>query len=102
MKKILLISLALVAGCCQTNRANLSKLEVGMSKEQVLDIMGKPRRTEASEKMEVLLYQTEMNYTPHNTFEKVETPLLFEDGKLIGWGRSFWDDHIKKYELRIR
>ena len=30
------------------------------------------------------------------------TPLVFDDGKLIGWGSSFLEVNIQKYEIRIR
>lgn len=30
------------------------------------------------------------------------TPLIFDNGKLIGWGWSFLQDNIQKYEIRVR
>ena len=30
------------------------------------------------------------------------TPLIFDNGKLIGWGWSFLQDNINKYEIRMR
>ncbi len=30
------------------------------------------------------------------------TPLIFDNGKLIGWGWSFLQDNISKYEIRLR
>ena len=30
------------------------------------------------------------------------TPLVFDDGKLIGWDSGFLEVNIQKYEIRIR
>lgn len=30
------------------------------------------------------------------------TPLVFDNGILVGWGRNFLQDNINKYEFRIR
>ncbi len=30
------------------------------------------------------------------------TPVVFDDGKLIGWGSDFLQVKIQKYEIRIR
>lgn len=30
------------------------------------------------------------------------TPLVFDDGKLMGWGSGFLEVDIQKYEIRIR
>ena len=30
------------------------------------------------------------------------TPLVFEEGTLVGWGSNFVDGNIKKYRLRVK
>lgn len=116
----------LVAGCTSSldrvrtaNRRNLLKLSVGMTKEQALAIMGNksgggrfgeptvnsPYKSEilqGKEKtFEVLYYYTDIKsviYTanPATITDDELTPLVFDNGKLIGWGASFLDSNINK------
>ena len=89
MKKLLLVlvCLLLIAGCNprKAARANLLKLQIGMNKGQVLEIMGKPVLTEASNKREIWYYITgKRGHGPFTT--GTNTPLLIVDNKLVGWG----------------
>ena len=89
----------LVAGCDAINRGNLNKLEVGMSKEQVTTIMGKPYQREVSGEREYWLYETERR-ARYYTNEYL-TPIVFEGGKLVGWGRNYWVEKEKKFDVKI-
>ena len=62
MKKFILLSLAVILSGCgeEQNRKNLNLLEVGMTKVQVLEIMGEPYRREAQDNNEWLLYPTKL------------------------------------------
>jgi len=121
----------LAAGCSSSldrvrtaNRRNLLKLSVGMTKEQATAIMGhksgggrfgeptvnSPYKSEilqGKEKtFEVLYYYTDIKsvvYTanPATITDDELTPLVFDNGKLIGWGTSFLED-IKKYKIGNR
>ena len=116
----------LVAGCTSSldrvrtaNRRNLLKLSVGMTKEQALAIMGNksgggrfgepkvnsPYKSEILQEkektFEVLYYYTDIKssiYTanPATITDDELTPLVFDNGKLIGWGASFLDSNINK------
>jgi hypothetical protein len=115
----------LIAGCTSSldrvrtaNRRNLLKLSVGMTKEQALAIMGhksgggrfgeptvnSPYKNEIlpgkDKTFEVLYYYTDIEsnvYTanPATIPANELTPLVFDNGKLIGWGADFLED-IKK------
>ena len=104
MKQILLMIVAVaLVGCAVTpgydnaaNNANTAKLSIGMTKAQVLDIMGQAAmnesyKTKSGGVMEFLMYA--------NTFPQRRdshwTPICIIDGKLEGWGRNFYDDTIK-------
>ncbi len=129
---IAFVLLVLVTGCGMSlvqirtrNRGNLLKLSVGITKEEMLDIMGtetikandyyhatinNPYRSEIlqgkDKTFEVIYYYTDKkqdDYYFKVTFLDDElTPLVFDDGKLIGWGWSFMQESIQKYELRLR
>ncbi len=85
------------------NRNNLNKLEVGMSKSEVRNIMGKPYQREASEQCEWWFYRTNVR---EELFDAVRvesdyTPLAFENNCLVGWGRNFYIDRTKRYDVKI-
>ncbi len=121
MKKVILISLLAITltGCVSSlektrtrNRENILKLSVGMTKRQVIEIMGtktaggrfgetrvnNPYKSEIilpkTKQYEVLYYYTDLDsaiYSANPSFitDKDLTPLLFDDGILIGWGKEF-------------
>ncbi len=103
------------------NRENLSKLSVGMSHSKALTIMGRnpvtlkcpdaasrrtreatianPYRTEvlpvADKKLEVVYYAIDIN-NDCTVSEDGLMPLVFEDHKLIGWGKDFLESAKNK------
>jgi len=131
---VLLLAVALAA--CATsgsfranNRMNLLKLSNGMTKPQVLEIMGvgeakvccpihtvtNPHRSEAYQAggaaWEILFYYTDKKTETFNTpagsnagviQDDELVPLVFRDGKLDGWGWSYWNDVVQRYEIRVR
>lgn len=91
-----------------TNQSNLSKLAVGMSKDDVIKTMGtnnaetkdglapNPWTTETFSgkdggKYEVLYYLTRKNppFTPLGKF--LTTPVVLKNGKVSGWGNDALD-----------
>jgi len=105
------------------NRQNLLKLTVGMEKTEALKIMGNARAGgEAGEPtvnspykneimqgedktFEVVYYYTDIKNTLYSTVLTVNdgelTPLVFDQGKLIGWGRQFLKVNMKKYGINL-
>lgn len=93
-------------------------LSPGMSKGDVLNTMGtetitttadtitNPYRTElyraGGHVFELLLYYTDIKARDGAITDDELTPLIIKDGKLDGWGWSYWDDVVSKYEIRVR
>ena len=93
------------------NRGHLQKLSVGMTREQAMAIMGtrtfrdddnddfivpNPYRSESYQAVdgtvyELLSYYTDLNKRDSKLSKDETTPLIFENGKLIGWGWVFVD-----------
>ena len=100
MKKLWLLGIcaAVLAGCnsvnpykvAESNVANAKQLRVGMTKAQVLKIMGEPVRNESFNQPDVWFYYFETNWLDGFVTEDECFPLLFKDGKLLGWGNSFY------------
>lgn len=107
MSRIILpiLTILLLAGCegtvdktreeAQRNRAAIFSLNVGMTKDQVLKTMGKPRKKETraieDKTIEFWMYLTDGWTIEGSSLQDSRlTPLAFENEKLIGWGRSFY------------
>jgi hypothetical protein len=95
-----------------TNRDNLARLSVGMPKSQVLRMMGtrsvetelmairNPYKVETltgdGKTYEIVFYYTDINKTDGTITDDELTPLVFEAGKLIGWGWSFLNQNVSQ------
>ena len=112
------------------NREGLLKLSVGMTKEEAINIMPKEKRTvipfegpytgligrgltvnnpyrseilQGKDKtFEVIYYVTDIKTSENVITDDDLTPLVFDNGRLIGWGWSFLNENVRKYEIRIR
>ena len=115
---------AFVSGCVglsqirADNRQKLNGLSVGLTKQEILNIMGtktvqaqgsvitNPYRTEMHQTnglvFEVLFYYTDIQKQDGAITDDELTPLIIKDGKLDGWGWSYWNNLINKYEIRVR
>ena len=92
--------LAAGAGGCSTpwetakkNVENSRNLRVGMTKNEVLEVMGEPIRDEKFCDPNLWFYYVEMVWGDGLVTPEECLPLVFEDGKLIGWGNDFYLDH---------
>ncbi|QSX31057.1 DUF3192 domain-containing protein [Shewanella cyperi] len=76
----------------QQNRENLARLDLGMSKDQVLTLMGKADFNEAyvkeGKQIQVLFYRTQRTDQDGNTTKDECTPVVISDNKLVGWGST--------------
>ena len=115
------------------NRQNLVRLNLGMTKQEVLKLMGTESKTDhyanheqvtvtnpyrnetyqvGGNVLEVLYYYTDKKHTtevgpygysqPTQITDDELTPILLENGKVIGWGSSALGDAVQKYEIRVR
>jgi hypothetical protein len=111
MKYVLYAMIAIVAVGCSSieinmrvdkNNANMANLSIGMTKAQVIEVMGPAGKTEGYATksggfMEFLFYRSAVHhgYEDGPIGDKHWTPVCLIDGKLKGWGRNFYDDTIK-------
>jgi outer membrane protein assembly factor BamE (lipoprotein component of BamABCDE complex) len=83
------------------NRDRLTNLEVGMSKDRLLAVMGKPYLREAQGEYEWWFYLTDIDIRDNAQNLRVYTPVALKDGKIDGWGRNFYEERAKKYDIKI-
>lgn len=74
------------------NNKKIADLTIGQSFESVRDDMGTPEFNEAFEQSgtsyQVLFYRTDHRRSDGMTTKDECTPLVFENGKLTGWGEK--------------
>ena len=101
------------------NNANLNALKIGQTKAEVVAIMGSADRRDAielksGEMVDICLYRSEAGVATSNEFESIYislsiggesspkekyTPLIFKQDKLVGWGRSFYEQIQSKAKV---
>jgi len=114
MKQIILVLMAalFITGCATmsdrtlvSNSKSLNNLSLGMSKEEVLKIMGtepvtsegqsvdNPYRRDifkgSSNTYEILYYVSDVKINDGSISDNELTPIVLLDGKLVGWGWDF-------------
>lgn len=99
MKKIAVIAmlaiLTIFCGCqfneINRNIENSKQLRVGMTKEQVLAVMGEPLTEEKFTTANLWFYYTSTKWHDGLVSEDECTPLVFQDGILTGWGNEYYN-----------
>lgn len=90
----LLAAAVIMVGLCgcvgSENVENSKQLRIGMTKAQVLKIMGEPLKGETFCTPDVWFYQTQTVWADGLTTEDECIPLVFTDGKLAGWGTVYY------------
>jgi outer membrane protein assembly factor BamE (lipoprotein component of BamABCDE complex) len=86
----------------EDNNKNLLSLSIGMTKEQTIKLMGKPERSEGYRWGSFWLYRTAMTSGVYGTADADFTPIMFDkDAKVVGWGRNFYTEQMKRHSLDI-
>ena len=80
------------------NKVQMSKLELGLQKKQILELLGSPDITEAkrndNKELQVMFYRTQHKKSDGITTEDECTVLLFENNELIAWGESAYKSFV--------
>ncbi len=78
------------------NLENLSRLSVGMTKQEVMDIMGEPLTNEVYHEDNVWHYFTQVKWSDGRITHDECTPVFFDDGRLLGWGWVEFNKHRQR------
>ena len=79
------------------NNQNLKKLEIGMTKQAVIQIMGNPLMGEQfNTSSNIWFYYTDWDWADCVRTKIECTPLVFKDGVLVGIGRVYYRDYIHR------
>ena len=74
-------------------RSKLQDVRVGMTKDQVVDVAGKPLSKELYSTENIWFYYTRPRWYDGLVTQDECTPFLFDDdGVLLGWGNKYFRD----------
>lgn len=77
-------------------------MKIGMSQKQTMELMGEPEKSEGYSWGAAWFYRTAMTGGVYETSDSDFTPIVFDrDGTVVGWGRNFYTDIRKRYEIDI-
>ena len=85
----------------EKNNAKLMNVQIGQSREELIQIMGPPTKREAyqlgnNKVIEFLLYRTAGWDNQHlGDTDAQFTPIAIENQKVVGWGRNYYDSVVR-------
>ena len=85
------------------NLSRLAELRIGMTKNEVVTLMGQPPKTETydiqGKHLEFWLYLTRYD-RPYSAPNPEYTPLAFEGDILASWGMEYYDQALSKVKQK--
>jgi hypothetical protein len=112
MRKIIVFVAVLVLTCACTpafvkTSSDLMRLKGGMAQEEVTAIMGVPTLSELYESADggwisILYYRTEQKQTTLLSAKDECTPVVFVNGKLVGWGERLMASNINLLKVKTK
>ena len=82
------------------NRDNLKKIARGMSKAEVKAIMGEPLWNEVYNQPDLWFYYSDCKWSDGMITSDECTPVIFENGKVTGWGQDYYKNHCRYREWK--
>ncbi|GGD66995.1 DUF3192 domain-containing protein [Lacimicrobium alkaliphilum] len=84
----------------QYNKVQMGKLELGTSRQQIIELMGAPDISEAKQiqdqQIQIMFYRTQHMESDGITTMNECTPLLFENDVLIAWGDGTYQQYTER------
>ena len=104
MKKFLNIALCFgLMGCATTNTQPKPFMEpqFGETKQQLLETLGRPEVIEVYQKPDKTRIEFYI-YTRQYPSSQVKVPVCVINNRVVGWGKSFYEDHVSMEDTRIK
>jgi len=97
-------------GCAHTShqiRKPFIHPQFGMPKRQMVDMFGEPQTIEIYQKqdntrMEVYTYFGTYSSLANGSMPRAKVPVCLMNNKVIGWGKTFYEDHVRQDDIRIK
>jgi hypothetical protein len=97
---IILLSLSLI-GCASVPVKPYTEPRYGMTKLQMIDLLGKPDSIEIYKKSD----QTRVEYYIYvRNYELPEdkVPVCLINNRVVGWGKTYYEDHVSADDTRLK
>jgi hypothetical protein len=75
--------------------------QYGMTKRQLIDMFGKPDSLEIYQKPDKTRIEFDTYVRIFQTSEE-KVPVCLIDNKVVGWGKTFYEDHVSPDYVRIK
>ncbi|MBF0504134.1 MAG: DUF3192 domain-containing protein [Candidatus Omnitrophica bacterium] len=104
-KNFLTIALCLtLLGCADTAnqvKKPFSQPQLGMTKQQLIAALGKPEAVEIYQKSDKTRVEFDIYLRTYQSFSQ-KVPVCLIDNKVVGWGKTFYEDHVSMEDTRIK
>lgn len=85
----------------ERNQKNLAKIRKGMTKQQVLEIMGEPVKGEVYCNDKEFFYYTRQSWMDGMIMRDECTPIVFDDfDRVIGWGYDYHSGILDRKQFK--
>jgi outer membrane protein assembly factor BamE (lipoprotein component of BamABCDE complex) len=105
MRRVLIISLAVIlGGCAHTSKRvenGFIDLQYGMTKERMIALMGRPDTIEIYKKSDESRWEVYF-YVRKYRASQLKVPVGLINNKVVGWGKTYYEDHVSANDIRIR
>jgi hypothetical protein len=93
-----------IIGCSQTSSQIVkpfSEPQYGMTKSQMFDLLGKPGSVEIYKKTDLTRVEFYIYVRKYQSSQE-KVPVCLIDNKVVGWGKSYYEDHVSPDDIRIK
>jgi hypothetical protein len=105
MRNFLIIGLCLSLLGCATSSERIVKPFVepqyGMTKLQMIDLLGKPDSIEIYKKSDQTRVEFYIYVRKYGSSQD-KVPVCLIEQKIVGWGKTFYEDHVSTDDIRIK
>jgi hypothetical protein len=111
MKRLVLcvVVAAFLCSCSAVNKnnENMMSLKLSMTQDEVVKAMGIPAASESyeavgGERVSILYYRTGEKLTAATSIKDECTPVVFINGKLIGWGDRLLVSNVNMLKVKTK
>jgi len=105
MRNFLIIGLFLsLIGCASSSNLMLKPFtepQYGMTKLQMLDLLGKPDSIEIYKKTDLIRVEYYIYHREYSS-SRENVPVCLINNRIVGWGKSYYEDHVSQDDIRIK
>jgi len=75
--------------------------EYGMTKQKMIDLIGMPESIEIYKKLDETKVEFYI-YVKQFQDSQLKVPVCLINNKVVGWGKTYYEDHVSQDDVRIK